>query len=101
MRICLISDNPETPRHPVISVALQRLSVLHRVRLFDVHALTGVRAIAQEEMHPPADLYLLKSHVPQALELAHHLEQRGMLVINSWAASMACYDRVLMTWYMS
>jgi ribosomal protein S6--L-glutamate ligase len=89
-------DNPETPHHPVIAVALQQLSATHNVRLLDVRTLTGVEAIAQEEKNPLAELYLLKSHAPQALALAHVLEQQGALVVNSWASSVACQDRVLM-----
>lgn len=97
MDICLIMDNPETPHHPVIAVALKKLSATHTVRLFDVRSLTGAQAIAQEQgRHSLSDLYLLKSHAPQALELAHALEQRGALVVNSWASSLACQDRVLM-----
>jgi ribosomal protein S6--L-glutamate ligase len=103
MHICLIMDNPETPRHPVIAVALQQLSTRHSVRLFDVRTLTGAEAIAQEETadQPAADIYLLKSHAPQALEVAHHLEQKGALVVNSWASSMACQDRVAMAQRMN
>jgi ribosomal protein S6--L-glutamate ligase len=96
MHICLIMDNPETPHHPVIAVALQQLSATHNVRLLDVRTLTGVEAIAQEEKNPLAELYLLKSHAPQALALAHVLERQGALVVNSWASSVACQDRVLM-----
>jgi ribosomal protein S6--L-glutamate ligase len=96
MDICLIMDNPETPRHPVIAVALGQLGATHNVRLLDVRTLTGTEAIAEEEKHPLADLYLLKSHAPQALDLAHVLEEKGALVINSWASSVACQDRVLM-----
>ncbi len=96
MNICLIMDNPETPRHPVIAVALQKLSATHTVRLLDVRTLTAEQAIAQETIYQPADLYLLKSHAPQALELAHYLEQHGALVVNTWASSVACQDRVLM-----
>jgi ribosomal protein S6--L-glutamate ligase len=96
MDICLIMDNPETPHHPVIAVALRQLSATHNVRLLDVRTLTGVEAIAEEEKHPLADLYLLKSHSPQALDLAHTLEEKGALVVNSWASSVACQDRVLM-----
>ncbi len=96
MQICLIMDNPETPQHPVIAPALKELSNNHAVRLLDVRLLTGEEAIAEEARHPRADLYLLKSHAPQALELAHELEQQGALVVNSWAASVACQDRVLM-----
>jgi ribosomal protein S6--L-glutamate ligase len=96
MNICLIMDNPETPRHPVIAVAMQKLSETHNVRLLDVRTLTAEEAIAEEERQPRADLYLLKSHAPQALEVARYLEQRGALVVNNWASSVACQDRVLM-----
>jgi ribosomal protein S6--L-glutamate ligase len=97
MDICFIMDNPETPQHPVIAVALQQLSTAHTVRLLDVRTLTGNEAIAEEKRHPLADLYLLKSHASQALDVAHFLEHQGALVVNSWASSSACQDRVLMT----
>src|SRR2546421_6072470 len=96
MNICLIMDNPETPHHPVVAVTLQQLSATHTVRLLDVRALTGAEAIEQEKIETLADLYLLKSHSPQALDIAHFLEQQGALVVNSWASSSACQDRVLM-----
>ncbi len=96
MDICIIMDNPETPHHPVIGVALQKLRATHNVRLLDVRTLTDAEAIAEEEQYPLADLYLLKSHAPQALAVAHLLEQKGALVVNSWAASITCQDRVLM-----
>jgi len=96
MDICLISDNPETPGHPVLGAVLRQLSATHAVRLLDVDHLTGDEAIAHEAAHPIADLYLLKSHTPQALSVAHHLEQRGAVVINSWASTLACQDRVFM-----
>ncbi|HEU5228891.1 MAG TPA: hypothetical protein VFU49_13830, partial [Ktedonobacteraceae bacterium] len=88
MHICLILDNPETPHHPVIAVALQKLSQQHHIRLLDVRTLTGEQAISQEQSQQLADLYLLKSHAPQALEVAHDLEGRGALVVNSWTASV-------------
>ena len=97
MDICLIMDNPETRRHPVIAVVLQKLSARHAVRLLDVRLLSGDQAIALENAQPLADLYLLKSHTPQALELAHYLEQRGARVVNSWASSVACQNRLLMS----
>lgn len=97
MNICLIMDNPETPRHPVIAVALQKLSVRHSVRFSDVRSLTGQQAVEQEATYPQADLYLLKSHAPQALELAQYLEHHGAQVVNSWSSSVACQDRVLMS----
>ncbi len=101
MNICLIQDNPETPRHPVIAGVLHTLSTTYTVRLLDVNTLSGAQAIAQEEMHPQADLYLLKSHALQALDVAYHLEQCGARVVNGWAATLACQDRVLMTRYMN
>jgi ribosomal protein S6--L-glutamate ligase len=94
--ICLILDNPETPHHPVIGSMLQQLRARHAVRLLDVRLLTAIQALAEEAHFPLADLYLLKSHAPQALELAHALEERGALVVNSWAATLACQNRVLM-----
>ncbi len=97
MNVCLIMDNPETPHHPVIAVALQQLRATHTIRMLDVRTLTRGEAIAQESMYTRADLYLLKSHAPQALDVAHFLEQQGALVVNSWASSLACQDRVLMT----
>jgi ribosomal protein S6--L-glutamate ligase len=101
MQICLIMDNPETLRHPVIGVALQKLGEKHHVHLLDVRTLTGAQALVQEQAHSQANLYLLKSHAPQALEVAHSLEQCGALVVNSWASSMACQDRMLMSQRMS
>jgi ribosomal protein S6--L-glutamate ligase len=97
MNICLIMDNPETPRHPVIAVALQKLSDRQTVRLLDVRNLSSEQAIAQEQANTPADLYLLKSHAPQALDVAHYLEDQGLQVVNSWTSSVACQDRMLMT----
>ncbi len=97
MHICLIMDNPETPQHPVIARALHALSARHTVRLLDIRACSGAQAIALEKKQQPADLYLLKSHAPQALELAHALEQDGRRVVNSWSSSRTCQDRVLTT----
>ena len=97
MNICLIMDNPETTHHPVIAVALQQLRETHTVRMLDVRALTTDEALAQEKRQTQADLYLLKSHAPQALDVAHVLEQQGAVVVNSWASSLACQDRVVMT----
>src|SRR2546427_12576754 len=75
---------------------LQQLSARHTVRLLDVHRLTGDEAIARQQVRPLSDIYLLKSHTLQALEVAYHLEQRGALVVNSWASLSACHDFVLM-----
>ena len=96
MDICLIMDNPETPQHPIIGRALQELGVIHTVSLLDVRGLNDVEAMQLVQEKPLASLYLLKSHAPQALAIANYLEQQGVLVVNSWASSIACQDRVLM-----
>ncbi len=70
MHLCLIMDNPETPQHPVLAVALQALSARHTVRLLDIRGLSGLQAGILEKEQQAADLYLLKSHAPQALQLA-------------------------------
>ena len=101
MNVCLIADNPETTAHPVIGVVLQELCSAHEVRLLDVSEISGDQAVGRETEHPLADIYLLKSHTPQALEVAHYLEQRGAMVINSFASSSACQDRALMAQRMS
>jgi len=101
MNVCLIADNPETTTHPVIGVVLQELRSAHEVRLLDVSEISGDQAVGRERQHPLADIYLLKSHTPQALEVAHYLEQRGAMVINSFASSSACQDRALMAQRMS
>ena len=96
MDICLIMDNPETPHHPVIGRVLQELGATYTVSLLDVRGLTDAEALQLVQEKPLATLYLLKSHAPQALAIARYVEQEGVLVVNSWASSMACQDRVLM-----
>jgi ribosomal protein S6--L-glutamate ligase len=96
VNICLIVDNPDTRRHPVIGVLLHKLSTCHSVRLLDVRGLTSAEAVAQEEGRALADVYLLKSHAVQALDVAYRVEQRGALVVNAWSATVACQDRALM-----
>ncbi|HKO25670.1 MAG TPA: alpha-L-glutamate ligase, partial [Chloroflexota bacterium] len=75
---------------------LHKLSARHSVRLLDVRGLTSADVVTQEEMRALDDVYLLKSHAIQALDVAHRLEQRGALVVNRWSATVACQDRVLM-----
>src|SRR5437762_6373959 len=96
MHACFITDNPDTRTHPVIGAVLEQLSARHYVRVLDVRELTARDAIAHEGKHSLADMYLLKSHTVQALEVARALERRGALVVNSWFSSLTCQDRVLM-----
>lgn len=97
MYICVVVDNPETATHPVIGAVLRRLQDRHSVRLCDVRGRSAEQVIARENTRPLDDLYVLKSHAPQALTLAHALELRGALVVNSWASSSACQNRVRMS----
>jgi len=73
---------------------------VHTIRLIDVRTRTSNEVIAQERIHPLADLYLLRSPEPQALDLALYLEQCCALVINTYASTLLCQDRVQMTQYM-
>ena len=101
MNVCFIVDNAKTKEHPVLGAALEQVTLTHSARLLHIAGLTGDQAIACEIDYPLADIYLLKSHLPQALEVARHLEERGALVINSFASSSACQDRALMAQRMS
>ncbi|MEU8939200.1 alpha-L-glutamate ligase [Streptomyces goshikiensis] len=86
MRIGLIT--PE-PGHPLLAGAAALLTPRHRVEVLDPGTAPGVPG-------PPADVYLLKSRTPRALELARELERRGAAVVNSAAATARCQDRTEM-----
>jgi ribosomal protein S6--L-glutamate ligase len=92
MRVALISDKPD---HPVLAGMLDRLRAHHRVEVICAEG-GDPGALAAREGRALADVYLLKSHTPAGLELARRLEQCGGLVVNGWAATLACQDRVLM-----
>jgi ribosomal protein S6--L-glutamate ligase len=94
MHICIVIDRPRYRKLPLISDLMQGLSVRHAVTLLDLQS-------CEEEPTPQADLYLLKSHGPLTLKFAYQLEQQGALVINSWASTLACQDRVIMTQLMN
>jgi ribosomal protein S6--L-glutamate ligase len=89
MEICLLTDRPD---HPVLATAVEALRVRHRVRVIDPQRLDG--AAVERELRDPADLYLLKSHTPAALAVAHRLEERGVPVLNGALATARCVDRV-------
>jgi ribosomal protein S6--L-glutamate ligase len=93
VRITLISDKPD---HPVLAAMLEQLRARHRVGILSAEDADPT-ALAAQEGRGLADVYLLKSHTPPALELARRLELCGGLVVNAWAATLACQDRVLMT----
>ncbi|WP_327260738.1 alpha-L-glutamate ligase [Streptomyces sp. NBC_01232] len=86
MRICLIT--PE-PGHPLLADTTALLAPDHEVEALDP-------VTPGEVPLPLADVYLLKSRTPHALELARHLEQRGAAVVNSAPATALCQDRTEM-----
>ncbi|MFD9302022.1 RimK family alpha-L-glutamate ligase [Streptomyces sp. NPDC060048] len=87
MRIGLITDKPG---HPLLSAAAGLLrDAGHGIEVLDPGAPDPAAA-------PPADVYLLKAHTPQGLDLARSLERRGAPVVNSAAATTLCQDRTLM-----
>ncbi|MEU9147627.1 alpha-L-glutamate ligase [Streptomyces sp. NPDC048349] len=86
MRIGLIT--PE-PGHPLLAATAALLAPDHLVEALDPRTARGVPG-------PPADVYLLKSRTPQALDLARHLEERGAPVVNTAAATSRCQDRTVM-----
>jgi ribosomal protein S6--L-glutamate ligase len=96
MHICIIIDKPRYRTLPLVSDLMQGLSSGHTVTLLDLSALPSSERGTQPLPDPLADLYLLKSHGPRTLKFAYKLEQRGALVVNSWAATLACQDRVFM-----
>ena len=93
MKVALITDKPE---HAVLAAMLDRLRARHRVAVISP-ASDDPATLAAHEGRSPADVYLLKSHTPAGLDLAHRLEVHGALVVNGWSATLACQDRVLMT----
>ena len=94
MRIRLISDRPD---HPVLAEMMERLRRHHDASVLTVDEEGDVAALAAAQARDPASVYLLKSHTPAALELARRLELCGALVVNRWASTRLCQDRVLMS----
>ncbi|MBZ9594163.1 alpha-L-glutamate ligase [Streptomyces erythrochromogenes] len=89
MRIGLIT--PE-PGHPLLADTTALLAPEHEVEVLDPATVGG----APPTPLPLADVYLLKSRTPHALELARHLERRGAPVVNTAAATALCQDRTEM-----
>ncbi len=85
-----MSDRP----HPVLAETLALLAGRHRVRVLEMSQVDD--GDLGGEIASPADVYLLKSRSPRALDLARELEGRGAVVINSAAATAACRDRALL-----
>ena len=91
MEACLIIDRAG---HPVLNAVLSLLARSNKTRTLEASLLDD--AAAAREFAAPADVYLLKSRSPAALDLARGLERRGATVLNSAASTAACLDRVVM-----
>lgn len=86
MRIGLLTADPS---HPLLAEAAALLTDRgHRIE-----QLSPDTAAPPAD---PADIYLLKARTPAALRLARALEQQGVPVLNSAAATEFCQDRAFM-----
>ncbi|MFE6053498.1 RimK family alpha-L-glutamate ligase [Kitasatospora sp. NPDC056446] len=84
MRVGLITGDPG---HPVLAATAALLAEQgHEVAVVAPDGPVGELA----------DVYLLKTHNSQALDLAGELERRGVPVVNSAATTRLCQDRVRM-----
>jgi ribosomal protein S6--L-glutamate ligase len=92
MEVCLISDRVD---HPVLNALLSALATRNQTRILEGPLID--EAAARREFAAPADIYLLKSRSPLALDLSRELERCGAIVLNSTAGTSACLDRVRMT----
>ncbi|MEV4432660.1 alpha-L-glutamate ligase [Streptomyces sp. NPDC049585] len=88
MRICLLTPDPT---HPLLAETTALLTPRHEVEWLDPGTYEGL-----PEPAGLADVYLLKTRTPRALELARHLETHGAPVINSASATELCQDRTAM-----
>ncbi|MEU9003346.1 hypothetical protein AB0D15_15535, partial [Streptomyces sp. NPDC048551] len=71
--------------HPLLAATARLLTAAgHAVEVLDPAA--GAAAATGR----PADVYLLKSRTPAALDLARELERRGAPVLNSAAPTRRC-----------
>lgn len=94
MDICIIINHLES-KNPAIKQLEECLQDTYTIRRLPVLTQTLEEAIAEDESHPSAALYILKSHTREGIALGHYLEQRGATVINSPKATSICDDRAL------
>ncbi|MRH91487.1 alpha-L-glutamate ligase [Nocardia sp. SYP-A9097] len=86
MRIGLLTANPG---HPLLAATTSLLTA-------DGHRIEHLAPNAVAPPSDPADIYLLKARTPAALALARALEDTGVPVLNSAAATEFCQDRAYM-----
>jgi ribosomal protein S6--L-glutamate ligase len=91
MEICLLTDRVD---HPVLNEVLARLAPRATTRILEAPLLD--EEAFRRELAAPADVYLLKSRSPLALDLGRGLERCGATVLNSTSSTSACLDRLVM-----
>ncbi|NEA55640.1 alpha-L-glutamate ligase [Streptomyces sp. SID13666] len=88
-RVCFLTDKPD---HPLLAATATLLADRHHTHV----EFTDPAHATEPAPAALADVYLLKSHTPQAIRLARALERRGARVVNSAASTELCQDRVRM-----
>lgn len=88
-RVCFLTDKPD---HPLLAATAALLADRHQTHV----EFTDPARATEPAPGALADVYLLKSHTPQAIRLARALERRGARVVNSAASTELCQDRVRM-----
>ncbi|QBD81396.1 hypothetical protein EPA93_37660 [Ktedonosporobacter rubrisoli] len=96
MNICFIVDEESRIKTPTMKDVLRQLSANHQITTISVSTVADAHAIMHTR-EALADVYLLKSHTPGALEIARLAEEKGIRVINSWKATQACQDRAFLS----
>lgn len=91
MKVGLITPRPD---HPLLAATTALLTPRHGVEWIDPGDPGDPAGPPVPDA--PADVYLLKARTAPALALAQALEQRGVPVVNSAAATAFCQDRTLM-----
>jgi ribosomal protein S6--L-glutamate ligase len=94
VNICLITDRPG---HPVLAGVMAELAARHQVRVLNSADPSAVGSAMKSELGRPADVYLLRSHVPAVVAFVSTLEAAGALVVNACGATALCADRVELT----
>ncbi len=65
----------------------------HRVRVIDSTDAASLGLMIDLELRQPADLYLLRSHVPEVVAMIQRLEHAGAQVVNRSRPTALCSDR--------
>jgi len=80
----------------VLGAVVSTLAAGLWVRVLDPAGAPDLEGCVRTELRDRAGVYLLRSHDAAGIRLARELERAGALVVNGWAATAACRDRVEM-----